>query len=127
MNKVILKGHLGKDPELKYTKNSNPVCNFSIATIDNFKDKQGEWHSVTDWHFIEVWGDLAERCNRELSKGSQVFIEGKIRTRSYQGSDSKKKYVTKIVAETMEFIKDSKNKQKYETTSDGFAPDDILF
>jgi len=70
---------------------------------------------------------MAERCSRELSKGSMVFVEGRIKTQSYLGKDQIKKYVTKIVVDRIEFLRDSKNKQKFENTSDGFAPDDIPF
>lgn len=127
MNKVMIKGNLGKDPELKKTNNANSVCNFTVATTDSFKDKNGQWQNVTDWHIVEVWGKLAEKCNRTLSKGSKVFIEGKIKTQSYVGKDQVKKYVTKVIVEKIEFITDSKEDKKIETTSDGFAPDDIPF
>jgi len=127
MNKVFLKGNLGKDPELKYTKNSTAVCEFSVATESSFKDRQDQWQKVTDWHFVEIWGDMAEKCNRELSKGAMVFIEGRIKTSSYTGKDQIKKYFTKVVVDKIEFLRDSKKKEKYETTSDGFAPDDIPF
>ena len=95
VNKVIILGNLGADPELKETK-GDPVCNFSVATNESWEDKKGEKHERVEWHRIVVWGKTAEACNKYLSKGSQVYIEGSIRTRSWEDDKGNKRYSTEI-------------------------------
>lgn len=102
MNKTYIIGHLGADPELK-ALTSGPVCNFSVATSETWV-KDGEKHERTEWHRIVVWGKRAEVCAKYLTKGSQVAIEGKLQTRSWEGQDGHKKYTTEIVAEHVEFL-----------------------
>lgn len=102
MNKVIIVGHLGADPEFKALTNS-PVCNFSVATSEKWV-KDGEHHERTEWHRIVVWGKLAEICNKYLTKGSQVLLEGKLQTRSWEGQDGNKKYTTEVIAEHVTFL-----------------------
>ena len=104
VNKVILLGRLGQDPELKYTPNGSAVCNFSVATTESWTDKSGQKQDKTEWHRIVVWGKLAELCNQYLSKGRQAFIEGKLQTRSWDDKDGNKKYTTEILASTVQFI-----------------------
>jgi len=104
VNKVILIGNLGKDPEIKYISENNPVATFSLATSENYKDKNGEWQTVTEWHNIVAWRFLAERAEKFLKKGKQVYIEGKIRSRSYDDKDGVKRYITEIVAETLTLL-----------------------
>lgn len=104
INKVTLIGNLGKDPELRYTPNGTPVTNFSIATSDNWTDKtSGEKKSKTEWHRIVVWRKLAEICAEYLSKGRQVYIEGKLQTRSWE-KDGVTRYTTEIVASDVQFL-----------------------
>ncbi len=99
VNKVILIGHLGKDPELKYTPSNLPVAKFSLATNERYKDKDGNWQDRTEWHNIVCWQRTAEVANEYLRKGSQVFIEGRITTRSWDDKQTgQKKYMTEIVA-----------------------------
>ena len=98
VNKVILVGNLGADPELKYTPSSRPLCNLRIATTDVFKDKSGQRQERTEWHRVTVWGDTAENCNKYLSKGRSVYVEGRLQTRSYD-KDGQKHYATDIVAD----------------------------
>jgi len=103
INKVILIGRLGQDPELKYTPSGAPVCNFSLATTENWTDKNGQKQERTEWHRIVVWGKLAELCNQYLSKGRQTFIEGNLQTRSWE-KDGVKRYTTEINARNVQFL-----------------------
>ncbi len=104
VNKAILVGNLGKDPELRYTPSGTAVCTFSIATSDRFKNKQGEQQERTEWHNIVVWAGLAEICGKYLTKGKQVYIEGRIQNRSYDDRDGNKRYITEIVANEMQML-----------------------
>lgn len=105
VNKVILLGRLGQDPELKYTPNGAGVCNFSLATSESWTDKNsGQKQERTEWHRIVVWGKLAELCNQYLAKGRQAFVEGRLQTRSWEDKDGNKRYTTEINANTVQFI-----------------------
>lgn len=104
VNKVILLGRLGQDPELKYTPSGMAVCNFSLATSESWQDKAGAKQERTEWHKIQVWGKLAELCNQYLAKGRQAFIEGQVQTRSWDDKDGNKRYTTEIVAKTVQFL-----------------------
>jgi len=104
VNKAILVGNLGKDPELRYTPSGTAVCSFSLATTDRFKNKQGEQQERTEWHNIVVWAGLAEICGKYLTKGKQVYIEGRIQNRSYDDRDGNKRYITEIVANEMQML-----------------------
>lgn len=98
INKVILLGNLGKDPELKYTPQGTPVAKFSLATNDRFKDKDGNWQDRTEWHNITAWGRTAEIAGEYLKKGRQVYIEGTLRTHSWDDKQTgQKKYMTEVV------------------------------
>jgi single-strand DNA-binding protein len=97
VNKVILIGNLGRDPELRYTPSGTPVANFSIATTYNYKGQNGEWKESTDWHNIVCWRRLAEVAGDYLRKGSRIYVEGRITTRSWEGQDGKTNYRTEIV------------------------------
>jgi single-strand DNA-binding protein len=108
VNKVILVGRLGKDPVLKHFSNDNAIAEFSIATDDSYKNREGQKVEQTDWHNIKIpTKKQAEIAEKYLKKGSLVFIEGKIKTRSYDDKDGNKKYVTEIIAETFRML-DSK-------------------
>ncbi len=104
VNKVIILGRLGQDPELKYTPSGAAVCNFSLATTENWQDKSGQKQEKTEWHRIVVWGKLAELCNQYLSKGRQAFVEGRLQTRSWEAQDGNKRYMTEINANNIQFI-----------------------
>jgi len=105
INKVILIGNLGRDPELKFTPSGVAVANFSMATSEEWKDKEtGEKKEQTEWHKIVVWRRLAEICGEYLKKGSKVYIEGKLQTRSWEDSDGVTKYATEVVAHTMQML-----------------------
>jgi single-strand DNA-binding protein len=98
VNKVVLLGRLGKDPEVKFTPQGTPVAKFSVATNERFKDKSGEWQDRTEWHNVTAWQRTAEIAGEYLKKGSQVYIEGSLRTHSWDDKTSgQKKYMTEIV------------------------------
>jgi single-strand DNA-binding protein len=104
INKVILVGRLGQDPEMRYMPDGTAVANFSLATSDEWKDKQsGEKKDRTEWHRIVAWRGLGELCGKYLSKGRQVYVEGKLQTRSWE-KDGVTRYTTEIVASTVEFL-----------------------
>ena len=103
VNKVILVGNLGADPELKYTPTSRPLCNLRIATTEVYKDKSGQRQEKTEWHRVTVWGDQAENCNKYLAKGRSVYVEGRLQTRSYD-KDGQKHYATDVVADRVVFL-----------------------
>lgn len=100
LNKVLLIGHLGKDPELKYTEKGTARCSFSLATSDSYKGDDGNRVETTEWHNIVVWRKLAEICSQYLKKGSKIYAEGKMSTRSYE-QDGLKKYFTEVVLSEM--------------------------
>lgn len=104
INKVILIGHLGADPELRYTPSGTPVANFRVATTERWVNKQGERSENTEWHRVVAWGKLGEFCGQYLSKGKQVYIEGKLRTRSWEGRDGNKRWTTEIVAQKLQLL-----------------------
>ena len=97
LNRATLIGNLGRDPELRTTPSGISVCTISVATTDSYKNKSGEWQESTDWHSVVLWEGLAERAHKFLKKGSKVYIEGKIKTRSYE-KDGVTKFVTEIRA-----------------------------
>ena len=104
VNKVILLGRLGQDPELKYTPSGAAVCNFSLATSESWVDKGGQKQERTEWHRVVVWNKLAELCNQYLSKGRQAYVEGRLQTRSWDDQNGQKRYTTEINAATVQFI-----------------------
>lgn len=147
LNKVMIIGRLGQDPELKYTPGGAAVCNFSIATSESWTDKSGQKQEKTEWHRIVVWGKLAELCNQYLGKGRQAFVEGKLQTRAWEDKEGQKRYTTEIMANTVQFldskqtgstgaVANDKNTQTMDTnattgynieSNDQFASDDIPF
>jgi len=104
VNKAILIGNLGKDPELRYTPSGQAVASFPLATTERYKDKDGNWQERTDWHNIVVWGRQGETTKEYLSKGRSAYIEGRIQTRSYDDRDGNKKWITEIVASRVQFL-----------------------
>jgi single-strand DNA-binding protein len=104
INKVILIGNLGADPEIRYTQSGTPVVNFRIATTERWKDKDGQQQEHTEWHNIVAWRRLAEICGEYLSKGSRVYIEGKLQTRKWQDQNGNDRYTTEIVANEMKML-----------------------
>ncbi len=104
VNKVILVGRLGKDPEVRYLDSGKAVANFSLATSETWRDQGGEKQEKTEWHKVQAWGKLAEICGQYLTKGSQVYVEGRIQTRDWEDKDGNKRYTTEIVANTMQML-----------------------
>jgi len=104
LNRVQLIGHLGGDPELRYTSTGSAVCNFSIATNNHWKDQHGQQQSVTSWHKIVAWEKKAEMIKSSLHKGSYVYIEGRLQTRAWEDRDGNKRYTTEVVATTIGFL-----------------------
>ena len=96
VNKVILIGRLGRDPEVRRLENGTAVAKFSVATTEAYKDKAGEWQNQTEWHDIVLWRQLAERAERDLKKGMLVFVEGKLTHRKYQDKEGNDRYITEI-------------------------------
>ncbi len=136
VNKAILIGRLGKDPEIKYLPDGTMVTNFNLATDEQWKDKNGEKVQKTEWHKIVTFRKLAEICGNYLVKGSLIFIEGKIQTRSWEDKDGVKHYITEIIANEMKML-DSRGQNKSEAPSPeaasnnmndvGGAMDDVPF
>jgi len=104
VNKVILLGNLGKDPEVRHLESGRAVANFSLATSETYKNREGEKVTHTEWHNVVLWGGLADIAGRFLKKGSQVYIEGKLTTRSYDDKDGVKKYATEVVGREMTLL-----------------------
>lgn len=118
INKVILIGRLGQDPEVRYTPSGQAVANFSMATSENWTGKDGQKQERTEWHKIVVWGRLAELCKDYLRKGRQVYIDGKLQTRNWDDKDGKKRYTTEVVATTVQFLGSAPDKVENTTTPD---------
>jgi single-strand DNA-binding protein len=104
VNKVILVGNLGRDPETRYMPDGGAITNISIATTSSWKDKSGEKQEQTEWHRIAFFGKLAEIAGEYLKKGSQVYVEGKLRTRKWQDKDGQDKYTTEVIADAMQML-----------------------
>jgi len=97
LNKVLLIGNLGADPEIKYSANGNAIANLRLATTEGRKNRDGEWEDVTEWHKVVIFGKLAETCKDYLRKGSKIFIEGRIQTNSWEDQSGQKRYSTEVV------------------------------
>ncbi len=104
VNKAILVGNLGKDPEVRFTGTGRAVCKFPLATTTTWNDNDGNKQERTEWHTLIVWGKQGENCGKFLSKGRQVFVEGEIRSRSYDDKDGNKRYITEIIAMNVRFL-----------------------
>jgi len=104
VNKAILIGNLGKDPEVRFTPSGRAVARFSIATTEKWTDPQGQRQERTEWHNIVVWGKQAETCGQYLAKGRQVFVEGRITNRSYDDKDGNKRYISEVIARDVRFL-----------------------
>ncbi|WP_138429287.1 single-stranded DNA-binding protein [Fodinibius saliphilus] len=107
LNKAMIIGRLGQDPDVRYTQSNTAVANLSVATSERYKDNMGEWKENTEWHRVVAWGRLAEICQEYLKKGSQVYIEGPIQTRKWEDKEGQTRYTTEIKALTMTML-DSK-------------------
>jgi len=121
VNKVILIGNLGDDPELRYTGSGTAVCNMSLATNETYTDSDGNEVQNTEWHDVVAWGRLGEICNEYLQKGSQVYFEGKLQTRSWEDRDDNTRYSTEVKAQEMMFL--DSNRQGATADTEGFNQD----
>jgi single-strand DNA-binding protein len=131
INKVILVGNLGADPEVRYTASGTAVARFNLATTERFKDREDNWQDRTEWHRIVAWRKLAEICGQYLSKGSQVYIEGKIRSSTWE-KDGVKRYTYEIWADTMQMLGARRGLERepeppFEPPPGGAPEDDIPF
>ena len=104
VNKVILVGNVGKDPEVRYLEGGTAVCSFPLATSETYRNRDGDRVTTTEWHNIVLWRGLAEIAEKYVKKGSQLYIEGKIRTRSWDDRDGNKRYTTEVIADTMQML-----------------------
>ena len=104
VNKVILVGNLGRDPELRYIPSGQAVANFTLATNDRWRDKEGNNQERTEWHRIVVWGKSAENCAQYLQKGRSVYIEGRLQTREWEDKDGNKRQTTETIAQVVQFL-----------------------
>ncbi|MFH2007515.1 MAG: single-stranded DNA-binding protein [bacterium] len=120
INKAILVGNLGGDPELRYTSGGQAVCDMRIATSEKWTGKDGQLQERTEWHRIVVWGRTAETCNEYLKKGSQIYLEGRIQTRKWEDRDGNQRYTTEIVANKVLFL--SGGGRRDDRTFDGPPP-----
>jgi single-strand DNA-binding protein len=124
VNKVILVGRLGKDPEVKYTQGGTPVAKFTLATNEVWKDQNGEKQERTEWHNIVAWTKLAEICGQYLNKGSRVYIEGRIQTRSWEDKEGNKRYTTEIRADNMVMLSGRPDEARPEKSAAAAASSD---
>src|SRR3954462_7581628 len=104
VNKVILIGRLGADPEVRYTSGGSAVANFNMATNESWMDKEGQKKERTEWHRIVVWGKLGELCGQYLSKGRQAYVEGRLQTREWTDKEGAKRYTTEVIAQNIQFL-----------------------
>lgn len=104
VNKVTLIGNLGKDPEVRRLENGAVVAKFSVATTENYRDKNNEWQKLTEWHDVVAWRYMAEKAERDFKKGKLVFIEGKLTTRKWQDKDGNNRYTTEVVANNIKLL-----------------------
>ena len=124
VNKALIIGNLGQDPEIKYTQSGSPVANLSVATSERWKDKNtGEQKEQTEWHRVVVFGRLAEIAEQYLKKGSKVFIEGKIQTRDWEDAEGNKKYTTEVVAREMTMLDSRASTDSSASSSDNSVKD----
>ena len=125
INKVILVGNLGRDPEVRYTPSGVAVANFTLATSEEWKNREtGEKQEHTEWHRIVAWRRLGEICGEYLHKGSQVYIEGKLQTRSWDDRDGNKRYTTEVLAQTMQMLGSPARPAKAHPADDGFPTEE---
>lgn len=123
INKAIIVGNLGQDPEVKYTTNGNAVCNISVATSESWKDKQtGEQQEKTEWHRIVMFRRLAEIAGEYLKKGSKVYIEGKIQTRKWQDQQGNDRYSTEVIADQMQMLDSRGGNGNNQDYNQGYQP-----
>jgi single-strand DNA-binding protein len=117
LNKCMIIGNLGADPEMRYTANGNAVTTFRVATSRSYNSAEGERREETEWFSVVTWNRLAETCAQYLTKGRQVYVDGRMQTRSWEGQDGQKRYRTELIAETVKFLGN-----RNDSPAEGFAP-----
>src|SRR3989304_1563607 len=127
VNKVILVGRLGKDPEVKYTQAGVPVARFTIATDESWKDQSGEKQQRTEWHNVVAWRKLAEICGQYLNKGKLVYVEGRLQTRSWEDKEGNKRYTTEIQADNLVMLSARTEEVRQEKSAAVGAPSSAAF
>lgn len=132
LNKVMIIGNLGRDPEMRFTANGSPVVNFSVAVSRNYTSPDGERREETEWFNVVAWNKLAEVCNQYLAKGRRAYVEGRLQTRSWQGQDGQKHYRTEVVASEIQFLDRqtvpfAEEGAEAEVGGDPTNPDDLPF
>ena len=123
INKVIIVGRLGNDPEIKTLPSGQVMAQFSVATSENWTDKEGQKQERTEWHRVVVWSKLADICGKYLSKGRQVYVEGRLQTRSWEDQQGQKRYTTEVVGATVQFLGSARDQQQ--VTNNDFGPQDF--
>ena len=123
LNKVQIIGHLGKEPEMRYTPSGKPVTTFSVAVSRSWNSADGERHSETEWFNVVAWGNLAEICKQYLTKGQQVYIEGRLQTRRWDDKEGAKHTSVEVVANEMMMLGDRKDQNNSHSSSDSTMPD----
>ena len=116
LNKLMIIGHLGRDPEMRYTPSGKPVTTFSVATSRTWHSADGERHEETEWFNVVAWGSLAEVCNQHLKKGQQVYVEGRLQTRRWEDGDGNKHFTTEVVAQEMTMLGRRKDNFEHDIT-----------
>lgn len=131
LNRVTLLGNLGADPEFRTTTNGTPVASMRMATTETYKDRNGEWKDLTEWHNVSLWNRLAEIARDYLRKGNKVYIEGRLRTRTYEDKDKTTKYFTEVVANNMILLSPKEEhgasdvEKSYSSDTDNIVPESI--
>jgi single-strand DNA-binding protein len=127
LNKVMLIGNLGRDPEMRYTPSGKPVTSFSLAVSRNWVSADGERHDETEWFNVVAWGNLAEICNQHLSKGQKAYVEGRLQTRSWEDENGQKHFRTEVVANEMVILTGRPEQLESLNSTEISASDDIPF
>ena len=124
LNKVMIIGHLGRDPEMRFTSSGRPVASFSVATTRGWTNNDGERQEETEWFNIVTWGGLAELCKKRLRKGSHVYVEGRIQTRNWEGPDGERHFRTELVAQELIFLDSYDSNKMIEESEDPYIEDE---
>lgn len=127
LNKVMIIGNVGRDPEMRYTPSGRPVTSFSVATSRTWTSNEGERHEETEWFNVVAWGNLAEICKSHLNKGQQVYVEGRLQTRGWEDDSGKKHFRTELVANEMILLGDRHDSQHHTDSNDNNPTDDYAF
>ena len=125
LNKLMIIGHLGRDPEMRYTPSGKPVTTFSVGTSRTWHSADGERHEETEWFNVVAWGSLAEVCNQHLKKGQQVYVEGRLQTRRWEDGDGNKHFTTEVVAQEMTMLGRRKDNFEHDITHESDEIEDL--